>query len=572
MIKRNFLQKNVFWAWCLTIAMAFFCADATAQTQQRKQKTTLKSAPKTTVEPRKETREKSYLLIDNDSTKTATNKSMIYLENSDILTFDKERLPDVQVLVGNVCFRHDDVFLYCDSAYFYEYENSLDAFSNVKIVQGDTLFVYGDVLYYDGNTRLARMRKNVRMENKSALLTTDSLNYDRVKNVGYFFNGGQLEDSLNVLVSVLGYYYPSINVANFRRKVKLTNPNFVLNSDTLNYNTETNIANIFGPTHINYEEETHIYSEKGWYDTKNEYANLHYKSYVEHQDTKRLIGDTILYDKHKGLAYAFQNICLADTLKKMSLFGNWGYYNELTEEGLVTDSAMMIEFSGGDTLFLHADTLYTYADSTYKIVEAYRNVRFFRVDMQGIADSASYMTRDSTLQMMYEPIVWSDTQQVFGDTIRAYMKNGSMEKAHVIGAAFACQKKDSLHFNQMSSKEMWAFIEDESLHKIEANGNAQSIFYPIDEADGAYIGLNKTESSYLHAYFKEGKVDKVLIFPSPVATMYPMDQLTKEIMFFPNFVWHEEWRPMRKEDIFLKFDRKPAVVDTARRRKSKGSK
>ena len=498
---------------------------------------------------------------------SASNNSMIYLENSDILLFDKDRLPDVQVLVGNVCFRHDDIYLYCDSAYFYDYKNSLDAFSNVKIVQGDTLFVYGDVLYYDGNTRMARLRKNVRMENKSALLITDSLNYDRVRNVGYFFKGGRLEDSLNVLVSVFGYYYPSSNTANFRRKVKLTNPNFVMNSDTLNYNTNTNIATILGPTHINYGEETHIYSEKGWYDTKNELAELLDNSYVENQDTKRLLGDTIFYNKKNGIAHAYRNIELADTLKKVSLFGNYGYYNELTETGLATDSAMMIEYSGGDTLFLHADTLFTYADSVYKVVEAYHNVRFYHVDLQGIADSASYQTRDSTLQLMYNPIVWSDDQQIIGDTIRAYMKNGTMDKAHVIGAAFACQKKDSLHFNQMIGKEFWAFLQDGNLYKIESNGNAQSIFYPIDESDGSFIGLNTTQSSYLHAYFKDGKVDKVLIFPSPTATMYPMDQLTKEIMFFPNFTWKQEYRPMRKEDIFLRFDRKKDEVGNSSRKR-----
>lgn len=549
MIKNSLKKYLKLWALFFVSILIF---DASAQRLQKKLPQKKSSE---TLSPKKEIVAES------------TNTSMIYLENSDILLFDKDRLPDVQVLVGNVCFRHDDIYLYCDSAYFYESKNSLDAFSNVKIIQGDTLFVYGDVGYYDGNTRMARLRKNVRMENKSALLTTDSLNYDRMRNVGYFFNGGQLEDSLNVLVSVFGYYYPATNTANFRKKVKLTNPKFVMHSDTLNYNTNTNVANILGPTHINYEEKTHIYSERGWYDTKNELAELLDNSYVENQDTKRLIGDTIFYDKKKGLARAYRNIELADTLKKVSLFGNYGFYNELTEEGLATDSAMMIEYSGGDTLFLHADTLFTYADSVYKVVEAYHNVRFYRTDLQGIADSASYQTRDSTLQLMYSPIVWSDDQQIIGDTIRAYMKNGSLDKAHVIGAAFACQKKDSIHFNQMIGKEFWAFMQEGNLYKIESNGNAQSIFYPIDEADGSFIGLNTTQSSYLHTYFKDGKVDKVLIFPSPVATMYPMGQLTKEIMFFPNFVWKQEYRPMRKEDIFLRFDRKKDEVGNSSRKK-----
>ena len=115
---------------------------------------------------------------------TTKNATLVYLENSETLTFDKLLLPDVQVLKGNVRFRHDNALLYCDSAYFYEGANSLDAFGNVRIVQGDTLFIYSDLLYYDGNVKLARLRHNVRMVNKKTTLTTDSLNYNRVANLG----------------------------------------------------------------------------------------------------------------------------------------------------------------------------------------------------------------------------------------------------------------------------------------------------------------------------------------------------------------------------------------------------
>ena len=188
-------------------------------------------------------------------------QTMVYLERSETLNFDQERIADAQILIGNVLFRHDDALMYCDSAYFYENSNSLDAFGNVRLVQGDTLLGFGDVLYYDGNTKIARLRKHVklihgRVDENPTILTTDSLNYDRQADVAYYFRGGEVKDSLNTLTSIRGKYYPKSKEAVFSQTVKLVNPKFVLTSDTLLYNTETKVTNLVSPTLIIYEKET----------------------------------------------------------------------------------------------------------------------------------------------------------------------------------------------------------------------------------------------------------------------------------------------------------------------------
>ena len=192
---------------------------------------------------------------------------MVYLEHSETLHFDQERITNAQILRGNVIFRHEDALMYCDSAYFYDQENSLDAFGHVRFEQGDTLKGYGDKLFYDGNTKLARLRRNVRLvhgqEDNPTVLTTDSLNYDRAHNVAYYYSGGTITDTLNTLRSVRGKYYPNSKQAVFSQEVRLDNPKFVLTSDTLLYNTETKIADLVSPSTIVYEEETNIYSSLG---------------------------------------------------------------------------------------------------------------------------------------------------------------------------------------------------------------------------------------------------------------------------------------------------------------------
>ena len=191
------------------------------------------SKPVTSFEPE--------LAVQAEVDKKDDKQTLIYLERTDIMSFDQERLPDIQLLKGKVVLRHDSAYLYCDSAYFNQVANSFTAYSNVKIDQGDTSFVYGDILYYDGNTRMAMLRNNVKMMNRDVILTTDSLNYDRSQNVGYYFNGGKITDGNNELVSRFGYYYPGHKTAVFNKDVQGSNPTMLLLSDTLRYNTDNKV-------------------------------------------------------------------------------------------------------------------------------------------------------------------------------------------------------------------------------------------------------------------------------------------------------------------------------------------
>ena len=495
-----------------------------------------------------------------------TKKTSVFLENAETFSYDKDLMADGQLLKGNVRFRHDDAYLYCDSAYFFEERNSFNAYGHVRIVQGDTLFIYGDVLYYDGDTKMARLRKNVRMHNRTVRLTTDSLNYDRGANVGYYFTGGKLTDATNTLTSKFGYYYPGLEMALFRGKVRLTNPNFVMDADTLKYFTETDLAQILGPTTVLYDKETTIYSEKGWYDTKTEQSELLLNSLITHQDGKTLKGDTIFYDKKKGIGRAHHHVELDDTVKKVSLRGHYLYYKEEGDVALAKDSALMIDHSTADTLYLNADTLFSYAvDSVDKVVEAFYNVRVFRKDVQAVCDSARYETRDSVLHLMKMPILWSDNQQITGDTIRIFSVNGAVERLQVINSAFVCQQEDSIRFNQLSGKEVTAYIADGELYRVDVRGNAQSLFFPR-EADSTMIGMNQTESSFLTVYLKKQKIDRIVLYPAPIGVMTPLDQVIAESMYLPNYSWQVAIRPQKWEDVFARPVRTVAATSKRRRR------
>jgi lipopolysaccharide export system protein LptA len=386
------------------------------------------------------------------------------------------------------------------------------------------------------------------MLNGEVTLLTDSLNYNRVTNVGYFFGCGEIRDSLNELVSERGYYYADTKEADFRYEVVVVNEDFIMYSDTLKYNTDDKIAEIVGPTVINYKEETTIYSELGWYDTNTQKSELLKNSTVTQDDGRQLKGDTIFYDKPAGVGRAYSNVELNDTSNNISLYGNYGYYQEFEDIGLVTDSALMVEYSSEDTLYLNADTLYSFAMDSGKVVLAYYNVRLFRTDLQGVCDSMVYVSSDSILTMMKRPILWSDNQQMNGDTIRIYFKYGRMDYMHLIENAFISQNEDDTHFNQMSGKEIMCFMNDSTLYRVDVVGNAESLYFPFD--NGEFIGMNNVQSSYMNIYLIDGKIDRLVVYPQPTAKMLPMELVGKDNMYLINFSWMQSIRPKDAADVF----------------------
>ena len=296
---------------------------------------------------------------------SAQETKRIEILNANSIEFDAKIGKDVKRLLGNVQFRHGSALMYCDSAYLNSKTNILEAFANVHIIQNDSIDLYGDFLNYDGNSKIAKVRQNVRLVHGNSTLTTDSLDYDRKTNIAHYFSWGYLTDQDNHLQSVQGYYYSEYKDYYAIDSVRLTNPDYRIYSDSLRYNTETDISYFYGPTEI-ISDSNYIYCEYGWYDTKQDLAKVSKNSFIQNNE-KKLVGDSIFYDKNRSFGEAFSNVSIIDTSAKIIITGNYANYYENPDRAFVTDSALMTKYGGGDTLFLHADTLkmYTIYDSLW---------------------------------------------------------------------------------------------------------------------------------------------------------------------------------------------------------------
>lgn len=479
-------------------------------------------------------------------------KTRVVLLHADQGYADRALLPDARILVGSVRLRHDSMYMYCDSALIFDSTNSVEAFSNVRMEQGDTLFIYGDYLFYDGMTQIAMLRNNVKLINNNTTLLTDSLNYDRLYDFGYYFEGGMLTDDENVLTSDWGEYSPTTKIAVFNHDVQLENPRFTLTSDTLKYSTETKVANILGPSNI-ISDNNHIYSERGIYDTGNDIAELMDRSILTNEG-KKLTGDSLYYDRKQGYGEAFDDVVMNDTINKNMMTGDYCFYNELTGYAMATRRAVAIDYSQGDSLYLHGDTLklltfHINTDSVYRETRGYHKVRMYRTDVQGVCDSLVFNSKDSCLTMYHDPIVWNEAQQLLGEVIKIYMNDSTIDWAHIINQALTVEKLDSLHYNQVSGQEIKGYFIEGEMRKIEVIGNVEVAFYP-EESDGGMIGLNRSETSLLTLFMKERKMERMIMSPKSNGTLYPMDQIPADKYRLLNFAWFDYIRPLNKDDIF----------------------
>lgn len=478
-----------------------------------------------------------------------TGKERIIIEHVDLWRFDKEINPDAQILTGNVVFKHDNALMYCDSALLYREANRFEAFGNVHIHQAqDTVDIYCNYLDYDGYTRLARLRELVQMEQGENTLLTDSLDYDRMSGIAYYFDYGSVADSLNVLSSVYAEYSTVDKTAVFYNDVVLQNDNFTLYSDTLHYDTNTKIATILGPTTIEGDSGI-IYATRGTYRTEEDVATLLDRAEIV-SGSRWMTGDSLIYDRPAHFADLYGSVILRDTAESMELRGNHVMYNDSTEYGEAIDHAYIYEYSDSDHLFTGADRMQLIkVDSVNNIAKGVGNVRTWRRDAQAVADSMVYLTQDSVMKMYGRPFVWSGLSQVTGDSIRLFMKNGSVERALIGENAYMSQHLRNKYYNQMRGREVEAYFHEGEMDSVWTRGNAETIYFS-ENKDSIQTEQTHTQSSEILTQLENREVVRILLLGQTKGRTKPIFLVEETDLVYPDFVWFPEGRPVDSLDIF----------------------
>ena len=471
-------------------------------------------------------------------------------------------------LLGNVVFTHGNAKMYCDSAYFYSDKNALDAFNNVYINQGDTVHLYGDHLYYDGNTRLSKITGHVKLVNRETTLTTSVLDYDIGNSIGYYTHHADIINQENHLESIIGYYYSRQNLFKFIDSVVITNPDYKMYSDTLNYNTKTKTAFFFGPTEI-FGDSSYAYCERGWYNTTNDVSQLNRHALVQNKQ-RTIRGDSLYYEKETGYGRAINNVEITDKEKDILLRGNKSVYYEKSEYARITDQAVFIQAGERDSLFLHADTLLSEVDTSgTKFIKAFHGVRIYKSNLQGKCDSLTYSFADSVIHLYVRPVLWSEENQLSAEYIEIRTENQEPKTMYLDQSAFIVSSEDTSKFDQIKGKNMTCHFRHNQMYRIDVNGNGQTVYYPKDKE--GIIGVNKAECSDLIINLVDGKVNSITFLKKPDAILYPLEKAPINELILKGFSWLDDIRPKDKSDIFRKVVEKSGT-ETKEKRSAKNPK
>lgn len=487
----------------------------------------------------------------------------IYLEHSNELRHDEMKKPGVQIVKGNVAFRHAGTRLTCDSAYFNQNNNSFEAFGHVRMVQGDTLSMQSDYAFYDGRpmVEMVYARKNVVVvHRKTSILYTDSLNYDRKYNFVYFAEGGHLVDKKKKvdLVGDWGRYNLDTRDAVVYYGVVLKSPDYEIHTDTLYYDARLERAQIVSRSTIySLKDNYQIVSSNGYYYMAGDKTELFDRSTIENQQ-RMITGDSIFYDSEKKKSRGVGNVVYVDKKNNNSLTAGSFVYDEKTGEGLATRNPVFMDYSQKDTLYLHADTMrvktfYMDTDSMYREVYCYNKVRAYRIDVQAVCDSMVVCSKDSSLTMLRDPIVWNDERQLLGDKITVFMNDSTIREAWVEGNALSIELMfDDEHYNQVASKRMNAYFDEKGQLRLnEAIGNVQMVYYPVDDNDSSIIAMIYNETDTMRMYLSEKRKLKKIWMHASEGVVYPLTQVPPKRDRLPGFGWYDYVRPLNKDDIFI---------------------
>jgi lipopolysaccharide export system protein LptA len=485
--------------------------------------------------------------------KTGKKKIELKYADEDSMVNDILTGKDIHHFVGNVLIEHNEITMSCDSAHYYPDKNQVTAFSKIHIKQGDTLDLFGNYLFYDGISEMAFVNGNVELIDKETHLYTDAIDYDVKNKIARYNNNGRITNADNTLTSIIGVYYVSENIFHFKDSVKIVNPDYIMTADTMDYNTKTETAFFTGPTELN-GDSIYLYCEKGWYDTKNDVTRIWENAIIDNRQ-QIIHGDSLFFNDVTGYGQSFGNVIIEDTTSNLIVKGNYAWYYKQPERFMITDSAMFIQVSKGDSLFLHADTItsITVSDTSakgYKLMKAYYGCRIFSDNMQAKCDSLSYSFQDSVIRFYTSPVIWSEENQLTADSMAIFIKNRQTDRLELFSSAFITSQIDTIRYNQIKGRSLTGYFKNNELFKIDIRGNGESIYYLLDGDD--ITGINQSKCANIEVYIENGKISQIYEYQNPDGFIDPPEPSKPNELRLTGFNWFDSLRPKEKADIFKK--------------------
>lgn len=299
--------------------------------------------------------------VSAQSSPADTTGKMVEWVNSQKYRYEKkDSLTELNIWTGNVIVKQNKTTFYCDSAILNKRDRTLEAFGNVHINDADSIHTYSQYLLYYIDTRIANLKKKVKLTDGKITLHTEEMRYDANEKIGDYYNGGRVENGKSVLTSQEGTYYGEMKDVYFKKNVVLKDPGSTVKTDSLLYNTETEVSTFISRTHITDTSGRTIETQEGSYDVKNRKAYFAGRPIITDSKARtRIIANQIDRDDHTGISVLTGNAVYVDSAQGISILANYIKANSLEGTFFATRQPLMIIKQESDSIYIAADTLFS---------------------------------------------------------------------------------------------------------------------------------------------------------------------------------------------------------------------
>lgn len=471
------------------------------------------------------------------------NSPFIEIRHADKFTFDNAQ-SDAKLLIGSVAFEHDGATLYCDTALFFEHDESILARGHIRIIKGDSISARANRMDYSGKARMARLMGGVHLIEKRMHLETDTLEFNLKTAIAYYTHHAQITYLDNIFTSKEGTYSSKQKKLVFLNTVVLKNHTYILRSDTLNYHLSNSTAYFLSPT-IMEQQNDFMYGNRGWYNTKTHTSKI-LKHPLLQSKSRNLRCDSLYYNGIKKIAQAFGHIEITDTLNKICVRGNRGFLNNELNFCKVYQHPQASVYRNSDSLHVKADTLMGYFKSSQYRLKAWLHTEVFHVNFQGRCDTLRYNSADSVMHAIGKPVFWYKTMQIQAKDMQLTVFENHVFRGQFTGAAIAVQSIDSMDkfkLNQIQGKSIDLFFNKDTLSKICVLGQARSLHWMKEQE--AWSGMEVVQSNAYNVWFKHGEAIRITALPKTQGKFIPLKDCTPDNMLFNDAVWKGHLRPKR---------------------------
>ena len=482
---------------------------------------------------------------------------------------------------SRVILFHDGAKIESDLSYYYFNENSFRANGKVNFNQGDSLSLTSDFLEYDGKSKKAFAYGNVILLRPDMRLETDTLYLDRIKNIAYYNSRGKIIDNDNTLRSNSGTYFMGPKKYIFKSNVTIDNPDYNVDSEELEYYTESNYTYFNDKTLITGIDYS-ILCKNGFYDTYSQ-RGFFKENAVINYDGKIINGDSIYFENEKSYASASFNVKINDTINDSIITGHYGEIFKEKDSAIITKNALAVNIIKNDSLYIHSDTITITGPDEKKILKGYYDVRILKSDVRGISDSIHFNQETGLIKLLKQPkssrylkaltdeqknkinpIIWFGENQITGDKIflKSNMQTEELDSLIIRGNVFMSQK-DSLvndRFNQIKGEKLDGLFTEGKLDNVFIEKNSTLLYYMYSD-EGEFIGMNNTLASSILIKFNENEISEVSFYRNPDGNVISENKIIVNEMKLPGFIWRENEKPESIDDLFSEADKKINIVE-----------